>query len=112
MEEAKRLGRNALSQVDSDPKDHEQNRQTDAALQVQDHGYTGRERNQNEGTQTCEMPLAGTLAAGDGGQDDGGYKAEQDGIGSKAAHRAGFQRGERLFAAIFTSMRNRRSPLG
>lgn len=34
LEEAKRLGRNALSQVDGDPKDHEQNRQTDAAYPV------------------------------------------------------------------------------
>ena len=34
LEEAKRLGRNVLSQVDGDPKDHEQNRQTDAAYPV------------------------------------------------------------------------------
>lgn len=34
LEEAKRLGRNALSQVDGDPKDHEQSRQTDAAYPV------------------------------------------------------------------------------
>ena len=34
LEEAKRLGRNALSQVDGNPKDHEQNRQTDAAYPV------------------------------------------------------------------------------
>ena len=34
LEGAKRLGRNALSQVDGNPKDHEQNRQTDAAYPV------------------------------------------------------------------------------
>ena len=34
LEEANRFRRNALSQVDADPKDHEQDRQTDAAYPV------------------------------------------------------------------------------
>ena len=34
LEEAKRFRRNALSQVDADSKDHEQDRQTDAAYPV------------------------------------------------------------------------------
>ena len=34
LEEAKRLGKNVLSQVDGNSKDHEQNRQTDAAYPV------------------------------------------------------------------------------
>ena len=34
LEEAKRFRRNALLQVDGDPKDHEQDRQTDAAYPV------------------------------------------------------------------------------
>ena len=62
-------------------------RETDAVflhqIQVQDHGYAGGEGHQHKGTQTCGVPLAGTLAADDGGQDDDGHKAEQDGIGGK-----------------------------
>lgn len=62
-------------------------RETDAVflhqIQVQNHSHTGGEGHQNEGTQTCGVPFAGTLAADDGGQDDDGHKAEQDGIGGK-----------------------------
>ena len=34
LEEANKDARNALSQIDADPKDHEQDRQTDAAYPV------------------------------------------------------------------------------
>lgn len=52
-------------------------------IQIQDHSHAGGEGHQYKGAQTCGVPLAGTLAADDGGQDDDGHKAEQNGIGGK-----------------------------
>ena len=67
LEEAKRFRRNALSQVDADSKDHEQDRQTDAAYAQ---NMTAFNRN-----------FGGSSGGGGGGHNNGGGGGDGSGCG-------------------------------